>query len=287
MVVQPVQVQAARVLPHNFMEYAHIEETADFLRSAGFDTPHTAIVLGTGLGKLISHIDVAVEIEYDKIPHFPVSTVEFHKGRLIFGTLSGKKIIAMQGRFHKYEGYDQTQITFPIRVFKALGAGQLILSNAAGAVNPEFKKGDLMLIDDHINLLGGSPLSGINDSQFGQRFVDMAAPYNIEMNQRLKALAGSMNINLNEGVYACVHGPHLETRAEYRFIRMAGADAVGMSTVPEAIVANQIDLPCAAISVLTDECDPDNLKPVDIADIIAAAEAAEPNLVKLIKNFLD
>lgn len=269
------------------MQYESIKETADFLQRAGFESPHTAIVLGTGLGKLIDRIEISAEIGYDEIPNFPLSTVEFHKGKLIFGTLSGKKVIAMQGRFHKYEGYSQAQITLPVRVFKELGAEQLILSNAAGAVNPNFKKGDLMLIDDHINFLGGSPLSGINNPEFGQRFVDMAAPYNLRMNGKLKELASAMKIILHEGIYACVHGPHLETRAEYRFIRMAGADTVGMSTVPEVIVANQIGLPCAAISVLTDECDPDNLKPVDIADIIAAAEAAEPNLVELIKKFLE
>ena len=268
------------------MKYTDIQETVEYLQNAGFGKPDAAIILGTGLGKLIDRIDILAEAPYSAIPNFAVSTVEFHKGRLVYGTLSGKRVIAMQGRFHKYEGYSQAEITFPVRVFKALGAKELIVSNAAGTVNPDFRKGNLMLIDDHINLLGGSPLSGINDPEFGQRFVDLAAPYAEKINARLEQLAAENDIVLHKGIYACVHGPHLETRAEYRYIRMIGADAVGMSTVPEVIVANQIGLPCAAISVLTDECDPDNLKPVDIADIIATAGEAEPKLVELIARYL-
>lgn len=268
------------------MKHADIRESADFLKKSGFGSPETAIILGTGLGKLIDEIEILAEASYDRIPHFPVSTVEFHKGRLVYGTLSGKNVIAMQGRFHKYEGYKQSEITFPIRVFKALGAKELLISNAAGTVNPDFRKGNLMLIDDHINLLGGSPLSGLNDPEFGERFVDLAAPYNADINATLEELARENKIELHKGIYACVHGPHLETRAEYRFIHMIGADAVGMSTVPEVIVANQVGLPCAAISVLTDECDPENLAPVDIADIIATAGRAEPKLVELIHQYL-
>lgn len=268
------------------MTYEHIEETTSFLRKKGFEHPDIAIILGTGLGQLVDHIVIEKSLGYFAIPNFPVATVEFHSGKLIFGEMEGKKVIAMQGRFHAYEGYNQAQLTIPIRIFKELGAKQLIISNASGAINQSFKKGNLMLIDDHINLQGGSPLTGLNDPSFGERFVDLAAPYDGEMNDQFKKLAVDLGIELHEGVYACVHGPHLETRAEYRFLRMIGADAVGMSTVPEVIVANQIGLPCAALSVLTDECDPDHLKPVDIQDIIATAGKAELKLIPLIKSFI-
>ncbi len=268
------------------MRFEDIEVTRSFLFERGIQNPETAIVLGTGLGKLIDEINIEVEVPYSEIPHFPEATVEFHQGRLVYGKIGAKKVVAMQGRFHAYEGYSQAEITFPIRVFKALGCQNLILSNAAGAINKEFKKGDLMLLDDHIHLQGGSPLTAMSDPRFGQRFVDLAAPYHKDMNEKLKEIAIQQGTNLHEGVYACVHGPHLETRAEYRFLGFIGADAVGMSTVPEVIVANQIGLPCVAISVLTDECDPDNLKPVDISEIIAVAGEAEPKLVSLINTFL-
>jgi purine-nucleoside phosphorylase len=268
------------------MTFEQIEETTAFLKQNGFDSPKTAIVLGTGLGQLISEIEIIQEIAYTDIPNFPEATVEFHQGRLVYGNLEGRKVIAMQGRYHAYEGYSQAQLTFPIRVFKALGCINLILSNAAGAVNLAFKKGDLMLLDDHINLQGGSPITALSDPRFGQRFVDLARPYDQGQNKSIKALAKDLEIALHEGVYAAVHGPHLETRAEYRMIRTLGADAVGMSTVPEVIVANQVGLKTIAISVLTDECDPDNLQPVDISDIIAVAGQAEPKMVALIKAFI-
>jgi len=268
------------------MTYEDIKETTEFLRTKGFDQPEIAIILGTGLGQMVEHISIEKSLGYYTIPNFPVATVEFHSGKLIYGEMEGKKVIAMQGRFHAYEGYSQAQLTFPVRVFKELGAQQLIISNAAGAINTSFKKGNLMLLDDHIHLQGGSPLSGLNDPDFGERFVDLSAPYNPAMNSKFKTLATEQGIDLHEGIYACVHGPHLETRAEYRFLGMIGADAVGMSTVPEVIVANQIGLPCAALSVLTDECDPDNLKPVDIQDIIATAGEAESKLVPLIKSYI-
>lgn len=261
-------------------------ETADFLRDKGYENPEVAIILGTGLGQLVEHIDIEKSMGYYTIPNFPVATVEFHSGKLIYGTLEGKKVIAMQGRFHAYEGYSLAQLTMPIRVFKLLGAKQLLLSNAAGSISKDCKKGELMLLDDHINLQGGSPLTGLNDPAFGERFVDLARPYDLEINEKLKSLAEELDIPLHEGVYACVHGPHLETRAEYRYLSMIGADAVGMSTVPEVIVANQISLPCTGISVLTDECDPDNLQPVNIQDIIETAGKAEPLLVKLIREYL-
>lgn len=260
-----------------------VHATATYLAENGFGKPHAAIVLGTGLGLLADRIDIEAEVAYEEIPNFPVSTVESHVGRLLFGTLGGKKVIAMQGRFHAYEGYDQGTISFPIRVFKKLGAEILLISNAAGAVNLNFKKGELMLIEDHINLLGGSPLTG----ETKNRFVDLSRPYDPGLASALKSIAAVQNIVLHEGVYACVHGPHLETRAEYRFIKMIGADAVGMSTVPEVIVANQLGLPCAAISVLTDTCDPAHLEPINIADIMAAAAQAQPALCTLFEKLIE
>ena len=252
------------------------------LRDFGAKTPDAAIILGTGLGMLADKIETELEVAYTDIPGFPRSTVESHAGKLIFGRLGGKRVVAMQGRFHAYEGYSQAEIAFPVRVMKALGAKALLISNAAGAVNLNFRKGELMLIDDHINLLGGSPLTGVTEN----RFVDLAAPYDAALNDAFREVASDEWISLRKGVYACVHGPHLETRAEYRYIRMIGADAVGMSTVPEVIVANHIRLPCAAISVLTDECDPNNLQPVSIPEIMAAAAEAEPRLCRLVEGVL-
>ncbi len=257
---------------------AALAATTDFLRPYTQGEGATGIVLGTGLGALVSHIEVAHSIPYSEIPNFPTATVEFHKGALIFGKIGGKPVIAMQGRFHFYEGYTMQEITFPIRVMKALGCNRLLLSNAAGGINKDFKKGDLVLLDDHINLQTDNPLRGLNDPAFGQRFVDMSAPYNSALMQQLQATASEQGSPLKSGVYASVIGPNLETRAEYRFLRIIGADMVGMSTVPEVIVANQVGLPCAAISVITDECDPDNLKPVDIAEIIAVAGKADEAL---------
>jgi purine-nucleoside phosphorylase len=245
-----------------------VKETVEFLQNKGMDQPEIGIVLGTGLGKLVHEITIEQSIDYPDIPNFPVSTVESHHGKLIHGTLEGKKVIAMQGRFHYYEGYSLQQISFPIRVMKIMGIQQLLISNAGGAMNPDYQKGELMLIDDHINLLPDNPLRGANDEAFGPRFPDMSAPYSKEMNDKLKQIAKQENIKLHEGVYAAVPGPNLETRAEYRHLRMIGADVVGMSTVPEVIAANHMCLPCSAISVLTDECNPDNLEPVDIQEMI-------------------
>lgn len=259
-----------------------INETVEFLRSKGMQSAEVGIVLGTGLGKLVDEIEIGVVLDYEKIPHFPVSTVESHKGKLIYGTLEGKNIIAMQGRFHYYEGYSMEQITFPIRVMKVLGINYLLLSNAAGALNLKFRKGSLMLLDDHINLLGDNPLRGTNIEELGPRFPDMSIPYSKELANKFLAAAEKENIPLHKGVYIAVTGPNLETRAEYRMLRKF-ADAVGMSTVPEVIVANHMNLPCAAISVLTDECDPDNLKPVNIKDILSIAAKAETDLIRLIK----
>ncbi len=258
-----------------------IKKASQFIQNQGVDAPYVGIVLGTGLGNLATKIDAEVEIDYEKIPHFPVSTVESHSGKLIYGNLSGKKVLAMQGRFHYYEGYSAAEITFPIRVMKDLGVKKLLISNAAGTVNPEFKKGTLMLIDDHINMIPDNPLRGQNFEELGPRFPDMSQPYDKVMNDLLKQIAKEKEITLHQGVYTPVAGPNLETRAEYRYLRRIGSDAVGMSTVPEVIVANHMGLPCVAISVLTDECDPDNLQPVSIAEILEIAGRAEKDLTAL------
>jgi purine-nucleoside phosphorylase len=263
-----------------------ITETTDYLKSKGFENPEIGIILGTGLGQLIDEIIVVAEASYNHIPNFPTATVEFHKGKLIYGTLEGKKVVVMQGRFHIYEGYTLQDVTFPVRIMEKLGISTLLVSNAAGALNLSYKKGELMLIDDHINLQGGSPLAFKGVSELGERFTDMSAPYNLEINKAFKNIAKNNNIILHEGVYASVVGPQLETRAEYKMLKLIGADAVGMSTVPEIIVANHLGLKAAAISVLTDECDPNNLKPVNIGEIIAIAAKAEPQMITLFKALI-
>lgn len=262
--------------------FDQVKEAADFLLSQGILDPEVAVILGTGLGNsFIMRIDDAITVEYKTIPHFPVATVESHKGRLIFGRISGRKVLVMQGRFHYYEGYDLKQVTLPVRVMKILGIKHLLISNAAGNLNLDWKKGELMLIDDHINLHPENPLRGMNDERFGPRFPDMSAPYNRYLNEKLIAIAKDKKITLNIGVYVGVTGPNLETRAEYRFLRRIGADAVGMSTVPEVIVANHMNLPCCAVSVLTDDCDPDNLKPASLEEILKVAGRAEGKLTEL------
>lgn len=263
-----------------------IEETVGYLRGKGFDSPEIGIILGTGLGQLVNEIEIIKEASYNHIPNFPTATVEFHKGKLIYGILEGKKVIVMQGRFHFYEDYSLQDVTYPVRIMEKLGIKTLLVSNAAGAINLNFKKGELMLIEDHINLQGNSPLAFKGVEHLGERFTDMSAPYDAEINSKFKNIAKTHNIKLHEGVYASVVGPQLETRAEYRMLKILGADAVGMSTVPEIIVANHLKLKVAAISVLTDECDPDNLKPVDISEIISMAEKAEPNMITLFKELI-
>lgn len=263
-----------------------INETTEYLKSKGFDTPEIGIILGTGLGQLVHKIEVIKEVSYNHIPNFPTATVEFHKGKLIYGILEGKKVVVMQGRFHIYEGYTLQDVTYPVRIMKQLGITTLLISNASGAINLNFKKGEMMLIDDHINLQGSSPLAFKGVENLGERFVDMSAPYNLEINKSIKSIAKKHNITLHEGVYASVVGPQLETRAEYRMLKLIGADAVGMSTVPEIIVANHLGLKTSAISVLTDECDPDNLKPVDIGEIIAMANKAEPDMITIFKELI-
>jgi len=264
----------------------YIEESVQFLNQRGFGQAEVGIILGTGLGKIIEQVTILAEASYNHIPNFPTATVEFHKGKLIYGELSGKKTILMQGRFHLYEGYSFEDVTFPVRVMRALGIQKLLVSNASGAINLNFKKGEIMLIDDHINLQGGSPLAFKGVEQLGERFVDMSAPYDLKMNQQIETIAKEKGINLHKGVYASVVGPQLETRAEYRYLKIIGADAVGMSTVPEIIVANHLGLPVSAVSVLTDECDPDHLEPVDIPDIIAMAAKAEPDMITLFTELI-
>lgn len=264
----------------------YTEEAATYLKQRGFENPEIGIILGSGLGKMLEYMEIEKEVSYNHIPNFPTATVEFHRGKLIYGTLEGKKVVVMQGRFHLYEGYSLQDVTFPVRVMRSLGIKKLLVSNAAGAINPSFKKGELMLIDDHINLQGGSPLAFKGVEHLGERFVDMSAPYDAEMNKKLQEIADENNIKLNKGVYASVFGPQLETRAEYRYLKTIGADAVGMSTVPEIIVANHLGLPVVAISALTDECDPDNLKPINIEEILEMAAKAEPNLITLYRELI-
>ena len=265
----------------------HLEESIAYLKEKGFDRPEVGIVLGTGLGQLVNHLEEPVEAHYNQIPFFPLATVEFHSGKLLFGTLGGKKVVVMQGRFHIYEGYDLQDVTYPVRVMHGLGIKHLLISNASGAINLNYKKGEMMLIEDHLNLQGGSPLAFKNVGDFGERFADMSAPYDPSMSKIIKEIATEENIPLQEGVYAAVVGPQLETRAEYRMLKILGADAVGMSTVPEVIVANHLKLPVAAISVLTDECDPHHLKPVDIAEIIAIAGTTEPKMITLFTKLIE
>lgn len=265
----------------------NLQEATEFLIKRGFDHPEIGIILGTGLGQLVEKVNIIAEVRYNHIPNFPTATVEFHKGKLIFGTFGGKKVIVMQGRFHLYEGYSPQDVTFPVRVMHQLGIKKLLVSNAAGAINLNFKKGELMLIDDHINLQGSSPLAFLGVEHYGERFVDLNAPYDNTMNQLMEQVAKDNGITLHRGVYTSVLGPQLETRAEYRYLKIIGSDAVGMSTVPEVIVANHLKLPVAAISVLTDECDPDNLVPVDISDIIAQAMKAEPKMITLFTQLIE
>ncbi len=264
----------------------YINKTVEYLRERDIGEAEIGIILGTGLGQLVDHIEIENQISYNHIPYFPTATVEFHKGKLIYGTIEGKKVIVMQGRFHVYEGYTLRDVTYPVRIMEKLGVKVLLVSNASGAINLDFKKGELMLIEDHINLQGSSPLAFKGVQKLGERFTDMSEPYDKDINSRFKAIAHKCGIKLHKGVYASVVGPQLETRAEYRMLKILGADSVGMSTVPEVIVGNHLKLKVAAISVLTDECDPDNLDPIDIDDIIAMAHKAEPMMITLFKELI-
>ena len=264
--------------------YDQIQEAMNLLRSRWNGQPKVGIILGTGLGALAEEIQNAVRIPYEEIPHFPVSTVETHAGRLVCGALAGKSVMAMEGRFHFYEGYTLKQITFPVRVMRAMGCDILIVSNACGGMNPQWAKGDLMLIEDHINLLSDNPLIGKNDDRLGVRFPDMCFPYDRGLIELAQKIALQEKIACHKGVFVAVVGPNLETRAEYRFLRSIGADVVGMSTVPEVIVGVHSSMRVLGLSVITDMCLPDALEPVYLPDIIATANAAEKNLRVLVRR---
>ena len=267
-------------------EMARLREAVAAVREAGGTRPRVGIVLGTGLGGLAEAIEAEVSIPYEDLPHFPVSTVESHRGKLLLGTLEGVPVVAMQGRFHRYEGYAPAQIAFPIRVMKLLGADTLIVSAACGGMNPLWGPGDLVLLDDHINFMGDGPLTGPNLDELGPRFPDMSAPYDPGLQKAAAAVAMAEGIVLRRGVYVAVTGPQLETRAEYRMLRAMGADVVGMSTVPEVIAARHMGLRVLAVTVITDQCLPDALEEADVPTIIATAQAAEPRLARLVRGVL-
>ena len=264
-----------------------IKETTEFIQAkiGGF-TPQTGIILGTGLGALINDVDIKFEFGYEEIPNFPVSTVEQHAGKLIFGLLEGKEVVVMQGRFHYYEGYNMQEVTFPVRVLKLLGVENLFVSNAAGGINSQFEASDLMIINDHINLLPENPLVGKNIDELGPRWPDMFEAYNKKFVQKGLEIAKEEGFRAFEGVYVSVPGPNLETPAEYKYLGLIGADAVGMSTVPEIIVANHMGMKCFAVSVITDLCYPEALKPCSIEHILKAAADAEPRMTKVFKRMI-
>ena len=263
-----------------------INETLAVIREETKDEYPVGIILGTGLGGLVKDIKIECEIDYSLLPHFPLSTVESHKGKLIFGTIGDKKVVAMQGRFHFYEGYTMQQITYPVRVMKFLGVKTLLVSNACGGMNPHYRRGDVMLMADHINLIGDNPLIGKNEDELGPRFPDMSEPYSYELIQIAEDAAIENKIKVQKGVYVAVPGPNLETKAEYRFLRSIGADVVGMSTIPENIVANHMGMKVLGISIVTDECFPDFLKPVNVEEIIATAMRAEPKMTLIMKELI-
>jgi purine-nucleoside phosphorylase len=263
---------------------ARIEQAVEHVRGHGDWDPEVGVVLGTGLGALITDIEIDQAIDYAEIPHFPVSTVESHNGRLVFGRLQGRSVMAMEGRFHYYEGYTMEQVTFPIRVMQKMGVETLIVSNACGGMNPGYRRGDLMRIDDHINLIGDNPLRGPNLDELGPRFPDMSEPYDRGLGALADRVALEAGIRLHVGVYVAVAGPNLETRAEYRFLRTIGADVVGMSTVPEVIVARHANMRVLGVSIVTDECFPDALEPVDVETIIRVAGEAEPRMTRVIRD---
>ena len=264
--------------------FDRITAAAEFIRGRWPHAPVAGLILGTGLGELTAEIAADATIAYEEIPHFLASTAPSHKGQLVCGTLAGKPVVAMQGRFHAYEGYSLQDITFPVRVIKALGAANLVVSNACGGLNPQYSRGDIMLIEDHINLLGDSPLVGPNDDRLGVRFPDMGEAYSKDLLTLAKSVALEQKIQVQQGVYVAVTGPNLETRAEYRFLRTIGADVVGMSTVPEVIVAVHAGMRSLGLSVVTDMCLPDALAPVSLEEIVHAANAAGPKLRELVRG---
>jgi purine-nucleoside phosphorylase len=267
--------------------FDRVQAAADLVRRAAPARPEVGIILGTGLGGLAEEMTVNAQVPYEQIPGFPLSTVESHAGRLLLGRLGSRQVVAMQGRFHRYEGYSLADVAFPVRVMQALGARILIVSNACGGMHPLWSAGDLVLLSDHINLLGDNPLVGTNDERLGPRFPDMSSPYDPELRALARAVALEQGILLREGVYVAVPGPSLETRAEYRMLRAIGADVVGMSTVPEVIVAAHAGLRTVGISIITDQCLPDALEPADIDRIIATAKRAEPSLARLVVGMME
>ena len=267
--------------------YDKIQAAVAAIRAKWDRTPKAGIILGTGLGGLVQRMQQEAEIDYGEVPHFLKSTVVSHRGRLVCGQLEGVPVIAMEGRFHMYEGYSLKDITFPVRVMKALGAEVLVVSNACGGMNPLWRPGDLVLISDHINLLGDNPLIGVNDDRLGPRFPDMSQPYDPALRSLAHTAAKRAGVTLRDGVYACVSGPNLETRAEYRMLRTIGADVVGMSTVPEVLVAIHAGMRVLGVSIITDLCLPDALEPATVERIIAVAKRAEPNLTALVRGVME
>jgi purine-nucleoside phosphorylase len=265
---------------------SNINVTLGVIRKYTSENYPIGIILGTGLGGLVKEINVKHQINYEDLPHFPISTVESHHGKLIFGEINGKNVVAMQGRFHYYEGYSMQQITYPVRVMKFLGVKTLLVSNACGGMNPDYRRGDVMIMIDHINMLGDNPLIGKNEDELGPRFPDMSEPYNFELIELAEQIALENKIKVQKGVYVAVPGPNLETRAEYRFLRATSADVVGMSTIPENIVANHMGMKVLGISIVTDECFPDSLKPVNVEEIIATAMQAEPKMTLIMKELI-
>ena len=263
-----------------------VAETVNYIKNKTNFVPEYGVILGSGLGGFVEDIQVAFSIPYTEIPNFPVSTVQGHKGALLFGTIGDKKVMAMQGRFHYYEGYDMKEVTFPIRVMKQLGIEKLIVSNASGGVNPVFQVGDIMIIKDHVNMMPEHPLRGFNDERFGPRFVNMSEPYSKDMIAKAKTIAKTLNIAVQEGVYLGLQGPTFETLAEYKMVKNIGADCVGMSTVPEVIVAKHMNMDCFGISVITDMGNEESIEEVNHEEVLEAAKKAEPHVRNLIKNFI-
>jgi len=266
--------------------WEQVQETVSFIQSKFSFTPEYGVILGSGLGNFTDDIQIEYSLPYSEIPNFPISTVQGHKGALVFGTIGSKKVVAMQGRFHYYEGYDMKQVTFPVRVMKILGVTKLIVSNASGGVNPNYKIGSVILIKDHINMMPEHPLRGKNDERFGPRFVNMSEPYSKSMLQKAKEIAVSSQIDVKEGVYMALQGPTFETLSEYRMVKNIGADCVGMSTVPEVIVARHMNMEVFGLSVVTDMGDEENIEEVNHAEVLKAAEKAEPSVRKLIKELI-
>lgn len=263
-----------------------VQETVSYIQSKTNFAPEYGVILGSGLGSFTNDIEIEFTLPYNEIPNFPVSTVEGHKGALVFGTIGTKKVVAMQGRFHFYEGYSMKEVTFPVRVMKYLGINKVVVSNASGGVNPNYKVGDIVIIKDHINMMPEHPLRGRNEERFGPRFLNMSEPYSKSMIAKVKEVASDLNIEVKDGVYLGLQGPTFETLSEYRMVKILGGDCVGMSTVPEVIVARHMDMECFGVSVITDMGDEDNIDEVSHAEVLKAAEKAEPHVRNLIKELI-